>query len=98
MSYQRHSWLLNILLLTWAATWLTNTAASSPTSHYIDVVTGITFYSLESPTGYLFGMMMPQHPTTDFIAQIVTPLADGAGWGGVSFGGSMVGPLLLVTW
>jgi hypothetical protein len=88
---------LDILLLTWVA-WLTNTAASSPTSQYIDVVTGITFYALESPTGYLFGMMMPQHPTTDFIAQIVTPLADGAGWGGVSFGSSMVGPLLLVTW
>jgi cellobiose dehydrogenase (acceptor) len=88
----------NAVLLVWAATWPTNTAASSPTSSYIDVDTGITFYGLESPTGYLFGMMLPQHPTTDFIAQIVTPLTDGAGWGGVSFGSSMVGPLLLVTW
>ncbi|KAK4126749.1 iron reductase domain protein, partial [Parathielavia appendiculata] len=68
---------------------------------YIDVETGITFYGLgspASPTGYSFGMLLPQSPTTDFIAQIISPLTDGDGWGGVSLGSSMVGPLLLVTW
>jgi hypothetical protein len=43
-------------------------------------------------------MMMPQQPTTDFIAQLVVPLTDGAGWGGVSLGSDMTGPLLLATW
>jgi hypothetical protein len=52
-----------------------------------------------SPNGYQFGMIMPQNPTTDFVAQIITPLgAGGSGWGGVSLGSSMRGPLLLVTW
>ena len=76
-------------------------AASSSTitiSSYTDVDTGIAFNGYDSPTGYQFGMIMPQQPTTDFIAQLVSPLTDGAGWGGVSLGGSMAGPLLLVAW
>jgi hypothetical protein len=44
-------------------------------------------------------MILPQNPTTDLIAQIITPLAaGGSGWGGVSLGSRMRGPLLLVTW
>ncbi|KAK4032587.1 hypothetical protein C8A01DRAFT_50642 [Parachaetomium inaequale] len=65
---------------------------------YIDVDTGTSFFGHVEPSGYLFGMMTPQQPTTDFIAQLVVPLTNGAGWGGVSLGSSMNGPLLLVTW
>ena len=65
---------------------------------YTDVDTGIAFNGHSSPSGYRFGMMMPQQPTTDFIAQLVSPLTDDAGWGGVSLGSSMAGPLLLVAW
>ncbi|KAK3305310.1 uncharacterized protein B0T15DRAFT_555382 [Chaetomium strumarium] len=60
--------------------------------------TGIAFSGYSYKSGYGFGMVMPKQPTTDFIAQIVSPLADSAGWAGVSFDSSMVGPLLLVTW
>ena len=66
---------------------------------YTDVDTGIRLRETASPNGYQFGMIMPQQPTTDFVAQIITPLgAGGSGWGGVSLGSSMRGPLLLVTW
>ncbi len=72
--------------------------AWAKTASLANANTDIAFNQHKSPSGYLFGMMMPQKPTTDFIAQIVSPLTNGAGWGGVSLGGSMVGPLLLVTW
>lgn len=51
-----------------------------------------------SETRYYFGIMLPQQPTTDFLAQLVSPLTQGSGWGGVSLGSSMKGPLLLVAW
>ncbi|KAL2162454.1 hypothetical protein VTH06DRAFT_7367 [Thermothelomyces fergusii] len=66
--------------------------------HYTDVHTSIRFYGHAEPGGYLFGMVMPERPTTDFIAQLVAPLNHSQGWGGVSLGDSMIGPLLLVTW
>lgn len=66
---------------------------------YAAVNTDITPGGTGSPNGYQFGMIIPQKPTTDFIAQIVAPLgAGGSGWGGVSLGSRMRGPLLLVTW
>jgi hypothetical protein len=68
-------------------------------SYYTDVNPGIQLRGAASPNGYQFGMILPQNPTTDLIAQIITPLgAGGSGWGGVSLGSSMRGPLLLVTW
>ncbi len=86
--------------LIWAPAMLAQTATPSTMAirSYTDVDTGIAFNGHNSPTGYRFGIMMPRQPTTDFIAQLVSPLNDGAGWGGVSLGSSMVGPLLLVAW
>ncbi|KAH6617333.1 hypothetical protein F5144DRAFT_498984, partial [Chaetomium tenue] len=65
---------------------------------YTDVVTKIRFRGTIEPSGFTFGLMTPQKPTTDFVAQIVAPLVDGVGWGGVSLGNFMIGPLLIVTW
>lgn len=73
--------------------------ASSQTSpHYTEIHTGITFYGPVLSNGFRFGMVMPEQPTTDFILQLESPLKDGAGWGGVTLGISMIGPLILVTW
>ena len=77
--------------------------AATPTrgeqaNKYTDVVTSIRFRGNVEPSGFTFGIVTPQEPTTDFVAQIVAPLVDGVGWGGVSFGNFMIGPLLLVTW
>ncbi len=96
---QYHAPLLSLKSI-WAPAMLTQTATPSTiiTRSYTDVDTGIAFNGHVSPTGYRFGMMLPQQPTTDFIAQLVSPLTDGAGWGGVSLGSSMTGPLLLAAW
>lgn len=77
--------------------------AAAPTrgkqaNKYTDVVTSIRFRGNVGPSGFTFGIVTPQEPTTDFVAQIVAPLADGVGWGGVSLANFMIGPLLLVTW
>ncbi|KAK3295053.1 uncharacterized protein B0H64DRAFT_375770 [Chaetomium fimeti] len=73
-------------------------ARAEHAGRYTDVATNIHSRGHNDASGYLFGMMTPKEPGTDFIAQIVAPLVDGAGWGGVCFGSSMTGPLLLVTW
>lgn len=65
---------------------------------YTDINTGIRLYGNVLSNGYRFGMVMQNEPSTDFIVQLVSPLQHGVGWGGVSFQGSMRGPLLLVTW
>ncbi|KAH6842503.1 hypothetical protein B0I37DRAFT_329801, partial [Chaetomium sp. MPI-CAGE-AT-0009] len=87
--------ILGTLLLAWVAA---TSARGERAGTYTDVTTSIRFSGHVEPSGYKFGMMTPKEPTTDFIAQIVAPLADGAGWGGVCFGSSMTGRLLLVTW
>ncbi|KAL1706739.1 hypothetical protein EV121DRAFT_162400, partial [Schizophyllum commune] len=74
-------------------------AAQTVTAPYTDPLTGIDFQAYTDPeTGYIFGIALPETVGTDFIGQIVAPLTDGAGWAGVSLGGAMVGPLLVVTW
>ncbi|KAL1744130.1 hypothetical protein HDZ31DRAFT_26138, partial [Schizophyllum fasciatum] len=74
-------------------------AAQTSTAPYTDPLTGIDFQAYtDPPTGLIFGIALPETVTTDFIGQIVAPLTDGAGWAGVSLGGAMVGPLLLVAW
>ncbi|KAK3395247.1 hypothetical protein B0H63DRAFT_371410, partial [Podospora didyma] len=66
---------------------------------YTDVNTGISFYGWSDSTGYRFGMVMPQQTQSDFIVQLVSPLnSNGAGWAGIDFGASMVGPLQIVAW
>lgn len=65
---------------------------------YKDGNTGISFIGYADPTGYQFGMAMPENPSSDFIVQLVSPLTNGGGWAGVDFGDSMTGHLLLVAW
>lgn len=67
---------------------------------YTDPNTGITFETnfVSDVDGFSFGMVFPETITTDFIAQLVVPLTDGAGWGGISFGGAMTEHLMFIAW
>lgn len=68
------------------------------TAPYKDSLTGITFTGFADGTGYQFGMVLPESPTTDFVVQLISPLTKGAGWAGIDFGASMTGRLLVVAW
>ncbi|KAL1748123.1 hypothetical protein HDZ31DRAFT_30414 [Schizophyllum fasciatum] len=69
------------------------------TAPFTDPNTGIDFQAFtQSDLGYQFGIALPENITSDFIGQLVVPLNATAGWGGVSFGEHMVGPLLLAAW
>jgi hypothetical protein len=74
--------------------------AQNITSKYLDPLTGFTFHSWASDSGYRFGLILPSSDhATDLIAQLVAPLnTDGDAWAGVAFGRSMMGPLLLAAW
>ncbi|KAE9963461.1 hypothetical protein BLS_009264 [Venturia inaequalis] len=65
---------------------------------YTDPNTGITFQGFTDTTGFQFGMALPTDPTTEFIAQIVSPLKGGVGWGGVSLNSAMANRLLVAAW
>ncbi|KAL2256190.1 hypothetical protein VTK26DRAFT_2053 [Humicola hyalothermophila] len=87
------------LLLGLAVTVLAREGALLQVSpYYTDVDTGITFYGQDLSNDFRFGMVLPTEPTTDLIMQLVTPLKDGAGWGGIALGNTMLGHLMLVTW
>ncbi|ROW01000.1 hypothetical protein VSDG_02725 [Cytospora chrysosperma] len=66
-------------------------------SMYTDSNTNITFLGYANE-GFHFGMALPADPKEDLIMQLVSPLKDGGGWGGVDFGEYMTGHLLLVAW
>lgn len=71
-------------------------AAAGP---YTDPNTGITFETyLDSDLSFSFGMVLPETIGTDFIGQVVVPLTNGEGWGGISLGGDMTKHLLFVAW
>ena len=89
---------VNSLFLTMTPSLTVREDAYPHARRYTDIDTGITFYGHVLDTGYRFGMVLPEQPTADMIMQLVAPLKDGAGWGGVGFGSSMIGPLLFVTW
>lgn len=73
--------------------------ALSKAAPFTDANTGITFETyLDTDMSFSFGMVLPETIGTDFIGQMVVPLTDGAGWGGVSLGGSMTDNLILVAW
>lgn len=40
---------------------------------YRDVNTGIRLYAYTEPDSHLFGIRMPQLPSTDFVAQLSAP-------------------------
>ncbi|CAJ2511151.1 Uu.00g067760.m01.CDS01 [Anthostomella pinea] len=83
-------------LAIWLASALTVSAAGA--LNYTDDNTGISFSGYFDGEGYTIGLAMPENPSTDLIAQIVSPLKDGEGWGGFDFGVSMAGYLLIVAW
>lgn len=66
-------------------------------SIYTDSNTNITFLGYAN-AGFHFGMALPSEPKDDLILQLVSPLKNGGGWGGVDFGEYMTGHLLLVAW
>lgn len=77
---------------------LGSTAVSATeASTYTDTNTNITFLGYAND-GFHFGMALPSDPVNDLIIQLVSPLKDGGGWGGVDFGEYMTGHLLLVAW
>ncbi|KAF3766935.1 hypothetical protein M406DRAFT_29332, partial [Cryphonectria parasitica EP155] len=67
-------------------------------STYTDAETNITFLGYETTTGFKFGMALPASPTTDLIVQIISPLKNGGGWGGIDFGSEMTGYLMIAAW
>jgi cellobiose dehydrogenase (acceptor) len=92
-------WSVTAIILAASALSATAAAQGHPqASTYTDRNTGISFNGYADGTGYQFGMVMPQNPSTDFIVQLVSPLTRGAGWAGIDFGQYMTGHLLVVAW
>ncbi|KAK0708431.1 hypothetical protein B0H67DRAFT_520883 [Lasiosphaeris hirsuta] len=85
-----------------ASTVSAQSGSGGVTTQYADAATGINFQSFTTPAGYRFGLVLP--PATDasnkdLIIHLTSPLnSAGAGWAGIDFGRSMVGPLMLVAW
>ncbi|KAI0599606.1 hypothetical protein F4775DRAFT_550650 [Biscogniauxia sp. FL1348] len=73
-------------------------ASAAGQLNYTDSNTGISFSGYTDGKGYTFGMALPEDPAKDFIAQIVAPITDGAGWAGIDMGVSMAEYLLIVAW
>ncbi|EAW11749.1 putative cellobiose dehydrogenase [Aspergillus clavatus NRRL 1] len=74
-------------------------AAGYNSSAYNDPTTGIDFQRwCDEPTGFCFGLALPETVGTDFVGQIVVPLDSSNGWGGVSLGGSMTSTLMIAAW
>ena len=74
-------------------------AKSSNSSAYSDPATGIDFQRwCDDDSGFCFGMALPESVESDFIGQMVVPLSDSKGWGGVSLSGSMTSSLLIAAW
>lgn len=82
-----------------AAAWLRSNDGNPSASRYSDSETNITFLGYApSTTGFQFGMALPADAGSDMIIQLVSPLQDGGGWGGVEFGSEMTGYLMIVAW
>jgi len=71
---------------------ITTTAQTTP---YTDPKTAITYQAFTDPSGYTFGLSLPQAPSTDFIGLLI---GKATGWAGVSLGESMVNKLLIAAW
>lgn len=65
------------------------------TGPYTDAKSGITFQTFTDPTGYTFGIALPETPGADFVGLLV---GKAKGWAGVSLGGSMLNKLLIAAW
>lgn len=64
---------------------------------YNDPNTGID-YQRYIKSDYSFGIAIPETIGSDFIGQMVVPLTENGGWGGVSLKGGMLNSLLFVAW
>ncbi|KAL4894435.1 cellobiose dehydrogenase [Aspergillus ambiguus] len=74
-------------------------AAAYNSSAYSDTTTGIDFQRwCDEDTGFCFGVALPESVDSDFVGQMVVPLSDSKGWGGVSLSGSMTSALLIAAW
>ncbi|EYE91315.1 putative cellobiose dehydrogenase [Aspergillus ruber CBS 135680] len=88
--------------LTWLTTLTTAlgvAASTTESSAYSDPATGIDFQRwCDDDSGMCFGMALPETVKSDFIGQMVVPLSDSKGWGGVSLSPSMTQSLLIAAW
>ncbi|EPS40417.1 hypothetical protein H072_5775 [Dactylellina haptotyla CBS 200.50] len=78
-----------------------NYALAQTTGAYTDSRTGIVYQAYKNPNygGYTFGIAIPSSPTNEFIGLLEGPLGTPANrWAGVSLGGPMNGPTLIVAW
>lgn len=72
--------------------------AQTAAAVYTDEKTGITFNGLSHSSGFKLGFALPEDPTTDLIAQMITPITNDGGYAGFPLGQSMVGTVLVVAW
>ncbi|KAL0258597.1 hypothetical protein SLS55_006094 [Diplodia seriata] len=83
-----------------------STASAQTGAYYTDADSGIKFWEYTVPTaqttgGFQFGMALPGEAggtNDEYIGHMVGALVDGAGWSGISHGGSMTSALLLLAW
>lgn len=88
---------LSVLAGTFVSAAIIGSDGNPEASQYTDSNTNITFLGYANE-GFHFGMVLPSDPNDDLIIQLISPLKDGGGWGGVDFGEYMTGHLLLVAW
>lgn len=91
----------SFLTTTTAALALVTSAAAKSTNStaYTDPNTQIDLQQWCDPdTSFCFGMALPDSVSRDFIGQLVVPLSESKGWGGVSLSGSMTSSLLIAAW
>ncbi|KAI9729880.1 MAG: hypothetical protein M1834_006629 [Cirrosporium novae-zelandiae] len=73
--------------------------ADDVSAAWTDSNTGIEFQQFtDADTGFSAGIALPESPKSDFIGNIVLPLNNSEGWGGLSLTAEMVGSLLITAW
>ncbi|KAF3158217.1 hypothetical protein TWF106_002478 [Orbilia oligospora] len=91
----------NILTVATAIAGGAQYALAQSTGAYTDSRTGIVYQAYRNPNfgGYTFGIALPSSPTNEFIGLLEGPMGTPANrWAGVSLGGPMNGPTLIVAW
>jgi hypothetical protein len=91
----RHIMKFSTTILPLAMALSVSAQGTGTTGPYTDAKSGITFQTFMDPTGYTFGIALPETPGADFVGVLV---GKGKGWAGVSLGGSMLNKLLIAAW
>jgi cellobiose dehydrogenase (acceptor) len=73
-------------------------AVSTTPVAYTDPNTDIDFQKLDATDGMSIGIAFPKTLDSDFIGQLVVPIAETGAWGALSLGGGMLNHLLLIVW